>query len=167
MLHILNFLPELAPFYHSMNLPLIFRSLCIALLTWVLVGCSDGGLEIKEPWIAEAPPNVLAQAGYMTIDNGSNGSSTLVGASSEAFESIEIHRSVHDASTGMVRMVPQEKVEIGPQQELRFEPGSYHLMLMKPNSILKEGSQVVMTLHFADGTEFKANFLVRREKFTL
>jgi len=142
---------------------LLYALFCLLLL----VGCSEGKFEIRDAWIAEAPPNVAAQAGYLTLENSTSKSMSLVGVLSDAFENIQIHRSEHDKATGLVKMVHEERVDIPANKELRFEPGGYHLMLMKPKLSLKEGDQVAMNLTFADGIKFKITFAVRREKFTL
>ena len=133
----------------------------------VLTGCSEGQFTIKDTWIAEAPPGVIAQAGYLTLDNDTSKPMTLVSVTSNAFEDIQIHRSTHDEATGLVTMIHEKKADIPSHKTLRFKPGGYHLMLIKPKSALKEGNQVAMSLAFADGTEYKTTFAVRREKFNL
>ncbi len=143
--------------------PLLYFILCALLLT----GCSEGQFEIKDSWIAEAPPNVIAQAGYLTLDNDTNRPMSLVSVASDTFESIQIHQSEHDKATGLVKMIHKKKVDIPSHTTVKFEPGSYHLMLIKPKSTLREGDQVAMKLTFADGTEFNITFAVRRENFTL
>jgi len=145
----------------------IFRFRYMVFLTGMLVGCSEGKLAINDAWISEAPENVMAQAGYFVIDNDSKKSRTLTALSSEAFESIEMHRSVYDKHTDVIQMIHQSTVEIPPQQELRFEPGGYHLMLMQKKMPLKEGDKVTIKLLFSDAAEFNVNFVVRREKFSL
>ncbi len=143
------------------------QSLYFALCMLILTACSEGQFEIKERWIAEAPPNVVAQAGYLTLDNNSRKPMSLISVTSDAFADIQIHRSVHDKATGLVTMVHEKQVDIPAHKTVKFEPGSYHLMLMKPQSTLREGDQVTMKLTFTDGAEFNMTFAVRREKFTL
>jgi len=133
----------------------------------MLAGCSEGQFKINDAWIAAAPPNVVAQAGYLTLENNTSKPMTLLSAASNAFEEIQIHRSTHDEATGLVTMIHEGKAEIPAHKTLQFKPGGYHLMLMKPKSSLKEGDQVAMSLAFADGTEYKITFAVRREKFNL
>ena len=141
--------------------------LSVALLIAGTVGCSEKGLSLRDAWVSEAPPNAAAQAGYLTIDNGTDQQRTLIGAASTTFESIEFHRTVYDKSTSMARMIHEKQLEIAPQTELRFEPGSYHLMLMNPKKSLRDGDKVPMTLLFADGAQFRIEFAVRREVFAL
>jgi len=143
------------------------QSLYFALCMLILTACSEGQFEIKESWIAEAPPNVTAQAGYLTLANNTSKPMTLISVTSDAFEKIQIHRSVHDKATGLVTMVHEKQADIPAHTTLKFEPGGYHLMLINPKSTLREGDQVTMKLTFADGTEFNITFAIRREKFTL
>ena len=142
-----------------------FQLLCFVLWALVLEGCAEGKFEIKDAWIAEAPPNVVAQAGYLTLENGTAKPMSLVNATSDAFGDIQIHRSEHDKATGFVKMIHEERADIPSHKSLKFEPGGYHLMLMNPKSALREGDQVAINLAFADGTEIKITFAVRREKF--
>lgn len=143
------------------------RLLTAVLMTALLGGCSQEGLSIDDPWIAEAPPTVSAQAGYVLIKNNSGQSRTLIGANAPAFDSIELHRTVQDAESGLTKMVRQERVEIPPGETIKFEPGGYHLMLIKPKKALKEGDREPLTLIFDDKQRLKVEFEVRRERFQL
>jgi len=131
---------------------------------FMLLGCANGKFEISDAWIAEAPPNVAAQAGYLTLKNGTAKPMSLIGVTSDAFKNIQIHYSQHDEATGMMKMSHKKQVNIPAHKTLQFGPGGYHLMLMKPKSVLKEGDQVVMNLTFADGAKYSVSFVVRREK---
>ncbi len=143
------------------------RPLAVLFCTFLLVGYAEAGLEVSDAWIAEAPPNVSAQAGYLTLKNGTARPMSLVGVTSGAFESVQIHRSQHDMATGMMKMSHAKAVEIPAGGTMQFKPGGYHLMLMKPKSALKAGDRVEMVLTFADGSESRVTFTVRRKKFTL
>jgi len=142
---------------------LLYCLLCMLMLS----ACSEGQFETKDSWIAEAPPNVIAQAGYLTLDNNTSKPMSLISATSDAFEKIQIHRSEHDKATGLVKMIHEKKANIPAHTTLKFKPGGYHLMLINPKSSLKKGDQTAIKLTFADGTEFNITFAVRREKFTL
>lgn len=150
-----------------MKICLVRQLLSVVVLICCVTGCSDEGLVLRDAWISEAPPNAAAQAGYLTVENNSNQSVALISADSAAFKSIEFHRTVHDKNTSMAKMVHHKQVEIGPRAKLRFEPGSYHLMLIKPKKALIDGDTVPMTLVFADGSRLEIEFAVRREAFHL
>ena len=125
--------------------------LSIAMLAGGLAACSSKGLTVYDASIPEAPPRVTALAGYLTIDNGTAQSRTLAGASAEAFERIEIHNTVYDKDTGLARMVRVEEIGIPPRERFVFQPGAYHLMLIHPKRVLKDGDSVPISLVYADG----------------
>ena len=141
--------------------------LSIAMLAGGLVACSSKELSIHDAFIPEAPPRVTALAGYMTIDNGTAQSRTLVGASAEAFERIEIHNTVYDKASGLARMVHVEDIAIPPRDRFVLQPGAYHLMLIHPQRILKDGDRIPIGLVFADGLRLTVEFEVRRERLRL
>jgi len=141
--------------------------LSFTILAGGLAACSAKELRIYDAFIPEAPPRVSALAGYMTIDNGSAQLRSLVGATTAAFERIEIHNTVYEKDSGLARMIRQQRVDIQPQGTFLFEPGGYHLMLIHPRQALKHGDSVPVTLLFADGLRLTVEFQVRRERLRL
>ena len=142
-------------------------SLTVSLLMTWLSGCSPHELAVDDAWIPEAPPNVSALAGYMTVKNGTGKTRTLVGATSALFKRIEIHQTVYEKDSGLARMMPQDQVSIESGRTFRFKPGGHHLMLMHPAKALKEGESVRLSLIFADDSRLTVDFEVRRERLSL
>lgn len=118
------------------------------------------GVIVHEPWIREAPPNAMALAGYMVLENRSEGIVALVGASSAAFGDIMIHRT--QVTGGMAEMIHQDRIELAPGAKLAFQPGGYHLMLMGPKQPLSAGDEAEITLRFSDGAKQPIRFVVRK-----
>jgi copper(I)-binding protein len=110
-------------------------------------------LDVSEAWIREAPPNAMALAGYMTIDNNAPKERHLLAVSSADFKTIELHRS--QLVEGVARMIPQQTMPVPTEGRLVLEPGDYHLMMMHPGRTLREGDEVNATLKF-DNDEFIA-----------
>ena len=104
---------------------------------------------VENAWIREAPPNMKMLAGYLVLHNHAEQAQTLVGASSEAFAKVEIHRS--ETIDGVARMSAVAKVDIAAGGQLAFAPGGYHLMLIDPVKPLKAGDEVALSLKFAGG----------------
>lgn len=117
---------------------------------------------ISDAWIREAPPNAMALAGFMMIDNSDDHKHQLLGASSPAFEWIEMHRTVHDGN--IVRMVPLNSLPLPSGGRLTMEPGGNHLMLMNPNTLLRAGDEVTITLTFENGLELAVPFRVEKTR---
>jgi copper(I)-binding protein len=126
------------------------------------VFAGDNGIMIHDQWVREAPPNAKMLAGYFSIMNMSKQDRILIGASSPQFKKVELHRSIMEG--GMAKMVAQKKVEIPAGQTVKFEPGSYHLMLMHPVKPLKAGDTVELTLKFSNGDTMKFNSTVKKGK---
>ena len=108
-------------------------------------------LEISEARIKNLPPTVPVRAGYMTIHNSSEMAVGIVAIRSEAFASVEIHRSV--MQDGMMRMDPVDNLSIAPGASLQLAPGGLHLMMMQPLQATRPGDEIEIILQLDDGSE--------------
>jgi hypothetical protein len=133
----------------------------VLLLAAALAGCFDNELTVADAWIPAAPPHVSVLAGYMTIENGTDQVKTIVAIDGALFERIEVHRTIIESDSGLARMVRQDEVVLKPGERLDFDPGGYHLMLIKPERTLKEGENVPLTLLFTDRSSYPVEFRVR------
>ena len=133
------------------------RLLLLGLL-WPLVAVAE--VEIRDAWIKQLPPTVPMRAGYMTLHNAGPSSMILTGASSDAFQRIEIHRSYEQ--DGMMRMDPVDSIELPVGTEFRLEPGGYHLMMMMPIEPTRPGDLVELVLEFSDGSRQKLQMMVKK-----
>jgi len=120
---------------------------------------AEMGVVIENPWIREAPPTAKALAGYMKIRNHGS-QKTLVSAESADFQSVMLHQTV--TKDGMAMMIHRQRIELPNGIELIFEPGGYHLMLLRPRRPLRIGDQVAIDLLFVDGTRQEVEFTVRK-----
>ncbi len=121
---------------------------------------ADAHLMVMDPWIREAPPNAKMLAGYFTIMNHSGKSAEIVGASSDKFEKVELHKSVQEG--GVAKMVAQSSVEVGKHATVTFQPGGLHLMLINPKAQLKAGDKVDITLKLKNGDDLKMTAVVKK-----
>jgi len=115
--------------------------------------------EVTDAWVREAPPGVRMLAGYLEYRNDGEREVAIVGAESEAFRSVSLHRTVE--RDGLSRMEPAGELVLAPGEVLRFEPGGLHLMLMGPQRDLRAGDRVSIGLERADGLVEWAEFEVR------
>lgn len=129
--------------------PLWLAVAFILLNSFNTVFAADSDVMIHDQWVREAPPNAQMLAGYFSIMNMSKHDKTLVSASSPQFKKVELHRSI--MKDGMAKMVAQKKVKILAGKTVKFEPGSYHLMLMHPLKPLKAGDTIELTLKLSSG----------------
>ena len=108
-------------------------------------------LEISEARIKNLPPTVPVRAGYMTIHNSSQMAVSIVAIRSDAFASVEIHRSV--MQDGMMRMDLVDILMIAPGASLQLAPGGLHLMMMQPVQATRPGDEIEIILQLDDGSE--------------
>ena len=99
------------------------------------------------------------QAGFGRIDNPCPLPAVIVGASSPAYGSVEVHEST--VVDGINRMRPVPELRINPQDAAVLKPGGLHLMLMQPVATLKEGSRVAIEFKLQDGRTLPGQFEVR------
>ena len=131
----------------------------LSVLMFLTNGYTDGSMVVSDDWIVAAPPNARVIAGYMTIENKSSQTRKLIKVSSEHFKRIEIHRT--EMHVDIMRMVPQDELDIPARGNVSLQPGSYHLMLIGPEYIPKEGERVNLILQFDNGETLHINSPVR------
>ena len=161
---------------------LLFASLVVASLA---AGCSSGGsaeVRITDPWARASAMTAAAGAAYMTIQNTGTAADALIGASSPAATTVEVHETVvmesaapsdgtgmespmpsasGDLGGGMMGMQPIARLEIPAGGTVQLMPGSYHIMLIGLKQDLKPGDTIEITLTFEKAGEVKVNAPVR------
>lgn len=138
-----------------------FKRMGLAALLLGLAAPAAAEVDVNDPWVRAAPPTAKMLAGYAVLANDGEADRQVVAAESPAFEKIELHRT--EEEDGVARMVEQERLTIPAGGELSLEPGSYHLMLMRPHEAVESGDEVAITLEFADGETREVTFPVRRQ----
>ena len=129
----------------------------LLILGLLLPASAFAELEIVDAWIKNLPPSVPMRAGYMTIHNPGETAVTILSIRSDAFASIDIHRSV--MQDGMMRMDPVTALSIAPGEGLQLAPGGYHLM-MQPLQATRPGQEIEIVLQFEDGSEQRLTMTV-------
>jgi len=139
----------------------------------VAAGCSSGGgtAEVKatDAWARASSAMASAGAAYMTIENTGSAADALIGASSPAATTVEVHETVvmgspapgASADGGMMGMQPVKRLEIPAGGTVELKPGSYHIMLIGLKQDLKVGDSVEITLTFEKVGEIKVTATVR------
>lgn len=121
----------------------------ISALTAIAAATEEAGVSVRDAWVRETPPGMAVTAGYMVLRNRTSRPQVLVAASSSAFETVMIHRTV--AKEGMTGMEHAPQIELLPNATLLFAPGGYHLMLSNPRRTLHAGDRVDIILEFRGG----------------
>ena len=113
-----------------------------------------GPLRIDHPYATPTPPGAANGAAYLRgIRNTGDQPDRLIGASTPAARTVEIHRSVIDAQNVM-RMRAIGGIALPPKAELQLRHGGeHHLMLIDLKQPLKDGDRFPMTLRFEKAGE--------------
>jgi len=117
-------------------------------------------LDIHNAWIKNLPPAVPVRAGYLTIHNAQANAISIIAVRSEAFASIEIHRTI--AADGMMRMEPVPTLVIEPNSTVKLAPGGLHLMMMNPTDATKPGDVLQIVIELDDGSTQSLNMTVKK-----
>jgi len=134
------------------------RLLLILLL--ILPGRAVAELDIRDAWIKNLPPAVPVRAGYMTIRNAQANAVSIIAIRSDAFASVEIHRTI--AEDGMMRMEPVPTLVIEPDSSVQLAPGGLHLMMMNPTQATRPGDVLQIVIELDDGSTQNLNMTVKK-----
>ncbi|MGH8320665.1 MAG: copper chaperone PCu(A)C [Gammaproteobacteria bacterium] len=141
----------------------ILIALLMALPLVPFASHADGpSVAASHVWIREAPPGISVMAGYLTLENLSGQTLTLVSVASPNFESVMVHKSVQ--KDGMDSMEPVTGLAIPAHKSVVFAPGGYHLMLMQPVKRLYDDDLVTLMLTFSDHSSLTIMAPVRRDQ---
>ena len=137
-------------------------ALCAIALSYLMIGLAPSraadGVTVEKPWmrfIIKARP----AGGFFTLHNETGKEIELVGASSSACGMVMLHQT--KAVNGIEKMLSVKSVAVPAHGTVRFQPGGYHLMCMKPKDAMVVGHDVPVTLKFADGNAITARFPVK------
>lgn len=167
------------------RLPASVAALSAALVTAALLtGCSAGGggsITVSEPWARASSAMASAGAAYMKIQNTGSATDALIGATSPAAKTVEVHETVAMATPapsagasmespmpsaagepgGMMAMRPVARLEIPAGGTVELKPGSYHLMLIGLTRELRAGEKLEITLTFEKAGQVQVTAEVR------
>ena len=106
-------------------------------------------IRLEKPWVRRAP--VVADqrgitAAYLIIRNHGTAPDTLLSATADAAESVEMHETRNVSGMMMMERVP--KIAVAPGARVELKPGGYHLMLLGLKRSLGPGEIVTLTLTF-------------------
>lgn len=132
----------------------------LLILVLIFPGSALAELDIRDAWIKNLPPTIPVRAGYMTIHNTGTQALSIIAISSDAFASVEIHRTLeHD---GMTRMEAVPTLIIEPDSTVQLAPGGLHLMMMNPAEPTEPGDVLQIIIELDDGSTQSLNMTVKK-----
>ncbi|CAC9994262.1 Copper metallochaperone, bacterial analog of Cox17 protein [uncultured Gammaproteobacteria bacterium] len=120
-----------------------------------------GNITIDDPWVRSAPPNAPILGAFMEISNHSDGDIKLLSANTNGYKRLELHKTV--PQDGMMKMIKQDFMLIPAHSKLTLKPGSWHIMMIKPKEVPREGDSVAIKLVFDNGLSKTIYAKVRKE----
>lgn len=134
-----------------------FGGLLAALL--LSTGVYAGDLLVEGAWSRATAPGQDAAMVDMAIT--SKQAAVLVGVSSAACKSAELHSMTHD--NGMMKMRQVQEIELPAGKRVSLGESGYHLMLIGLKSPLKAGETVPLTLKIRTANKRVAEIGVQAE----
>ena len=125
------------------------KALTLAALFASSFAFANNDINIVEPYARATPPSVPNSAIFLTLENHKMEERTLVSASSDAADKVELHN--HTMVDGMMKMRQVENIKIAAHKSAVLQPGGLHIMLFGLKKQLVEGEAISLTLTFANG----------------
>lgn len=127
------------------------RVAALAVLGALVVGACGGGSGVDVTNARMGQPTGPNAAVYFTASNQGDEADRLVGASTDAAASAEVHETVM-AEDGTMTMQSVEALDLPAGGTLVLEPGGYHLMLIDAERA-EVGDTVKVTLTWEEAGE--------------
>lgn len=120
---------------------------------------SADAIRIDHSYARASMPGQTSGGAYLTLENRSDHTDTLVAVQSPAAQSVEIHTMA--MSGNVMRMREIGEIDIKPGEKITMRPGEgYHLMLMGLKAPLKAGDRLPLTLTFRKSGKVETTVMV-------
>ena len=130
----------------------------VLMVVFLLCSCAapvTEGVEVRDAW---ARPSAQGGNGAIYFFIRSSAADELIGVASAIAEAVEMHESV--MSGDVMEMHQLHLVPLPAGEEVVFEPGGLHVMLIGLKQDLKLGDAVEITLRFKNHEDLKVNVQV-------
>jgi len=138
--------------------------LAMAVLQAGCLPAASGGTQItvKEAWGRPSPAEAMMGAFYMVIQNEGKTADTLVGASTPACGTVELHESYMSRDNVMgMRPVEGGKIEVPAGGLVELKPGSLHMMCIQKQVAFEVGEKIMLALQFEQAGELEVEVEIR------
>ncbi len=124
-----------------------YASIIAFFMTAPVLAAKD--IKATDAYVPLSPPGSMAQAAYMQLENTTDKVRSVIGVEASGYGMAHLHSS--GTKDGVATMAMVHQLDIAPGQSVSLEPGSFHIMLMRPAAMAQVGDTVDLTLLFADG----------------
>lgn len=115
-----------------------------------MTALASEGLMVKDAYARSASPSAQSGAAFMMIENHKDQACTLIGATSDVANMVEVHTHKEDANGVMQMMKVEDGLEIAAGSTHALARGGDHIMFMGLKRPLLDGEKVKVTLDFGD-----------------
>ena len=137
------------------------RTLIVVMGILLFSACNtETGLKVHDPWMQSTTEGANG-AVYFVIHNHTDQDDELIGVTTNVADAVEIHQSTIESGTDIMRMEMISSISIPSDAEIFFEPGKYHLMLVRLKKELKVGDHIGVVLHFKNHEDIIVNVSVQ------
>ncbi|HUO44698.1 MAG TPA: copper chaperone PCu(A)C [Burkholderiales bacterium] len=117
------------------------------------------GVTVSDAWIRATAPGQTSAAVYLQIK--SDAAAKLVGASSPAAKTAQIHEMSMQGN--VMKMRPIDALDLPAGKTVELKPGGYHVMLENIAKPLKKGATVPVTLTIEGADKQRQSLEVKAE----
>ena len=122
----------------------------------------DTGIEISDAWGRPSPSVATAGAFFMMITNNGAEDDALVGATSPACSTVELHESfMNDAGAMAMQPVEGGKIAVPAGGSAELKQGGLHVMCVNKLEDFAEGAELELTLQFENAGDMTFNVEIR------
>lgn len=112
------------------------------------MGNMEWNINVDNAWARPTKADMMSAA-YFKLENYGSVPDSLIRVSSNSSKDVQIHLSY--LNDGIMVMEEQPFVPIQPTEQIFFEPGGYHIMIIQPINDMNEGDSISFLLHFNSG----------------
>jgi copper(I)-binding protein len=123
-----------------------YKILAVALLSATPALAQAPSVQVQDAWARATPPRAMSGGIFLTLTD-SGAPDRLIGVSTPAAATAQLHQTVDDR--GVMKMNEVPSLDLPPGKPVELKPGGYHIMLMGMKSQLKPGDTFPVTLTFA------------------
>lgn len=125
----------------------LVAALSVSLASYGYAAGNTADIETGGGWIRASAPGQDQAGADLSIT--SRQSATLIGASSPACKTVQLHTMTMEG--GMMRMREVKAIELPAGKQVNLRDSGYHLMMIGLKAPLKEGETVPLTLSIRPG----------------
>jgi hypothetical protein len=131
------------------------------LYLFTLLNSFSPEVKIEYAWLRPAAKG-MNSALYFNLNNVSSKADALYKVTSKIAELVQLHATVKN-DDGTMGMKEIKQIAIPANAVVKFEPGGYHVMLIKLKKRLRVNSKIEFTFYFKAGGKVKVTAVVKKE----